>query len=560
MALGSSDVFAVVMRTTLLLVSFAIGQFLFGGYVVRSRFSALKKQGIPLMPHSMIWGHLKVLGEYTKAHPADVSTNHLSIWMVREWRTLFPGEERCPTVAYLDLWPVSTPILFSLHPRVSAQFTQTKSLPKHAMERDFLKPLTRNKDMVSSDGEQWKRWRSVFNPGFSPRNIMALVPSMMEDMVVFVNVLDSFAGETGQPGQIVQLEKLTTNLTFDIIGKATLGLQLNEQSGTVSALKEAMTDMTKRLGTRPSLVRFIALLNPWSRIKHNNQVMKAELMPHIHRHLESIGSREGTKSIMDLTTESIRKEGKEGDSLESDPQFLENILENLKAFLFAGHDTTATTICWAFKLLEENPECLAKLRQEHDALLGPNPDDAPELIVKSPHILNSLPYTMGCIKETLRLYTPAATARAGQPDFFLIDPVTNMRYPTADFGVGDGSPACHYRDDVWSRPKQFIPERWLVKDGDPLFPMKDAWRPFEQGPRNCIGQELATMELRLVLTLAARKFDINQVWAEWDNLRGHDGSKEVIDGERLYMVGDGTGHTKDETPVRITRRTIESAR
>lgn len=285
-----------------------------------------------------------------------------------------------------------------------------------------------------------------------------------------------------------------------------------------------MTDMTHRIGTRPSLARAVALVNPWSKIKHNNRVMKYELMPHIFRHLSSTGDvkEKQARNIMDLAIQSIRKEameGKEERSLESDPQFLESILSNLKAFLFAGHDTTATTICWAFKLLEENPDALARLRREHDEQLGPDPEDARRVVLESPHVLNSMPYTLGCIRETLRLYAPASTARAGQPGFFLVDPFTGVRYPTEHFAIGDGVPACHYREDVWPRPREFIPERWLARDGDALCPMKDAWRPFEQGPRNCIGQELAVMELKLVLVLAARRFDIRQDWAEWDRLR-----------------------------------------
>jgi cytochrome P450 len=170
---------------------------------------------------------------------------------------------------------------------------------------------------------------------------------------------------------------------------------------------------------------------------------------------------------------------------------MDTVLENLKAFLFAGHDTTATTICWAFKLLGDNPDCLNKMRREHDECLGPDPAEAPERILRSPHIVNAMPYTLGCIKETLRLYTPAGTMRSGSPEFFLVDHVSGQRYPTDGFGIGDGAQGIHHREDVWPRADEFVPERWLVKEGDPLFLMKDAWRPFEQGPRNCIGQELA---------------------------------------------------------------------
>lgn len=140
-------------------------------------------------------------------------------------------------MAYLDLWPISDPVIFSLHPNVSAQFTQITNMPKDAMEQNFMRPLTGTRDMVSSNGEQWKKWRAVFNPGFSSRNIMALVPIIMEDMVTFLKVLEGFASETGQPGQVVQLEKLTTNLTFDIIGKATLYVKFFSFCATIQANK-----------------------------------------------------------------------------------------------------------------------------------------------------------------------------------------------------------------------------------------------------------------------------------------------------------------------------------
>ncbi|KAI1863377.1 uncharacterized protein JN550_009488 [Neoarthrinium moseri] len=547
MAFRTEDIPTVLLRATSLLVFFVVANFLYNGYKVRMRFRALKAQGIPIMPHSLLWGHLRLLGEYRNSYPLDNSSNHLSIWLVEKWETLFPGEKNCPVVMYLDVWPAAEPVIFTTHPKVSAQFTQVKSLPKSQMELDYLRPLTQNKDMVSSDGEYWKRWRSVFNPGFSSRNITALIPSMVDDMLTFVNVLESYAERGAKQGQVVQLEKLTTNLTFDIIGKATLDLKLNEQSGKSSILKTAMTTMTKRLGTRFSLTRTLAMLNPWSQLHQDNRVMREVLIPQIERYLHSLGSVRETKTIMDLAASSLEKESNIND-IREDPEFLTSLLENLKAFLFAGHDTTATTICWLFKLLEENPECMDRVRHEHNEILGPNPADATELITKSPHVLNSMPYTMGCIKETLRLYTPASTARAGQAGFFLSDPMSNLQYPTEGFSIGDGSQGGHYRPDVWPRPREFMPERWLVKDGDPLFPMKDAWRPFQQGPRNCIGQELALMELKLVLVFCARTFDIEQAWDEWDRIRHNTGPKDMVNGERLYMVGDGTGHTKDETP------------
>jgi cytochrome P450 len=82
------------------------------------------------------------------------------------------------------------------------------------------------------------------------------------------------------------------------------------------------------------------------------------------------------------------------------------ILADLKLMLFAGHDTTSSTLCWMFKLLQDNPACLARLRAEHDAVLGPDSDPAKaaEVLRANPHLLNKLPYTHGVAKETLRLH------------------------------------------------------------------------------------------------------------------------------------------------------------
>ncbi len=69
--------------------------------------------------------------------------------------------------------------------------------------------------------------------------------------------------------------------------------------------------------------------------------------------------------------------------------------------------------------------------------------------------------------------------------------------------------------------KEFKPERWL----EPTFDVPPtAYRPFERGPRNCIGQELALLEFRVVLALTARRFDFEKV--------GYNG----IDEEELFDV------------------------
>jgi hypothetical protein len=144
-------------------------------------------------------------------------------WLASNCKIWIPDLERTPPVIYLDIWPVFPDIMMMVFDsRLSAQFTQTRSLPKHHITRTFLEPLTDNLDMTSADGAQSKVWRSRFNPSFSPRNISLLIPELIDEIIVFRKILGNMTGPDGSWGDVFQLEERTTNLTFDVILRATL--------------------------------------------------------------------------------------------------------------------------------------------------------------------------------------------------------------------------------------------------------------------------------------------------------------------------------------------------
>lgn len=119
---------------------------------------------------------------------------------------------------YLDPWPFGEPLLAVFHPDMMAQFTQDKSLPKDALVRYELAPMTGNKDLVSMDGQEWKRWRSIFNPGFSAKNITALVPGFLEEIQVLKERLVAAA----ESGQAIVMEETVRTATVDVICRAAL--------------------------------------------------------------------------------------------------------------------------------------------------------------------------------------------------------------------------------------------------------------------------------------------------------------------------------------------------
>ncbi|KAF7516103.1 hypothetical protein G7054_g14296 [Neopestalotiopsis clavispora] len=515
-------------RLWLAAVGFALAYFAQGtarwlhhGYKLRKTVRDMQAKGAPTLPHSWIFGHLIFMGEFRKDHPEDANIYNMQSWFMDNLERFFPGEETIPPVIYLDLWPlIHNPMLMTTHPAVSAQYTQLKSMPKSRTSIDYLTPLTGNKDIVSVEGEEWKHWRSRLNPGFSPRNITALLPELVEEMLVFMEGLKKLAGKDGAWGEVFQLEEKTTNLTFDIIIRASLDTRLHQQTlGMDTPLKTALLDQLEQMGRMANPARgFLHSFNPFGSFSMaaNNKVMRDFFVPNIRKSIQSEVQTVGKKTIVDLALKQFNVEADSKSRAEPDEEFIDVLLANLKAFLFAGHDTTATTLCWMFKSLQDNPSCLEKLRAEHTAVLGPDADQAHEVILKSPHLLYALPYTLAVIKETLRLYPLAATLRDGSPDFFLTAPGSPFKYPTDGFALWDGVPAIQSRADLWVKGSEFFPERWLVTEGDPLYPPKDSWRPFSMGPRNCIGLELALVELRLVAVLMARKFDVQEAWDKWD--------------------------------------------
>lgn len=263
-----------------------------------------------------------------------------------------------------------------------------------------------------------------------------------------------------------------------------------------------------------------------------------------------------SKTVIDLALSGYKSEGDlpSGDAGQLDAVFRKYTQSQMKVFIFAGHDTTSTTICYAWLLLSRNPHVMAKLRAEHDAILGPDPEKAGSKLSENPALLNQLTYTLAVIKETLRIFPVVSSPRGGLRDFILSDS-KGLRFPTEHCLVWAVHHGLHHNPLWWPRVDEFIPERFLGDDERPaeLRPPKNAWRPFEIGPRACIATELVMTELKVVLALTAREFELKEAFAEWDGVNKPKGVK-TVDGERAYQIQLGSAHPVDGLPVRIFAR------
>lgn len=258
------------------------------------------------------------------------------------------------------------------------------------------------------------------------------------------------------------------------------------------------------------------------------------------------------KTIIGLALDKYLQKQPASESISSlNATFKDFAISQLKGLILAGHGTTANSLCFIYYLLSTNPSALQRIRQEHDDILGIDIDQTSSIVIERPHVLNQLPYTLAVIKETLRLFPADSSPRRGDIGFSLTE--DGQQYPTDGCMVWTLIQAIHRDPRYWPQPDTFLPERWLTSKDDPLHPVKGAWRAFEFGPRNCIGQELSMLEMKLALTMTVRKFDFSARFEEWEQINRRKGPR-TIDGESAYQTLDGTNRPRNGFPCRVTMR------
>jgi cytochrome P450 len=170
--------------------------------------------------------------------------------------------------------------------------------------------------------------------------------------------------------------------------------------------------------------------------------------------------------------------------------------ETMTLFM-AGHETTALTLSWTWYMLSENPAAEARLHEELQRVLGARPPEVADL--------ERLPYLRAVVSEVLRLY-PAAYILARTS----IAPCTIGGYDFPTDTTFIMSQWVMHRDArYFDAPEKFRPERWL--DGLENRLPAGAYFPFGDGPRRCIGQGFALLELGMVIATVAQRFRFKAV-------------------------------------------------
>ena len=169
--------------------------------------------------------------------------------------------------------------------------------------------------------------------------------------------------------------------------------------------------------------------------------------------------------------------------------------DNLLTFIVAGHETTALTLGWALYLCAFDQDVQEKLRAEAQSVLNGR--------VATYDDVSKMPYCEQVIKETLRLYPPAAfLSRTAQESDELCGREIR-RKDTVMLPVY----ALHRNELLWDNPDAFDPDRF----GEGASYDRFSWLPFGDGPRVCIGSHFAMVEAQIILSTLISRFKFKRI-------------------------------------------------
>ncbi|XP_035479893.2 cytochrome P450 4B1-like isoform X1 [Scophthalmus maximus] len=375
----------------------------------------------------------------------------------------------------------------------------TSTEPKDDLAYRFITSWI-GEGLLVSKGQRWFRHRRLLTPGFHYDVLKQYVKLMSDSAEIMLDKWESFA----YTNQSFELFEQVSLMTLDSILKCAFSYNSNCQTegGTnayIKAVYELSDLVNLRVRTFPYHNDLIFYLSP-----HGFRYRKACRVAHSH-----------TEKVIRKRKEALKEE-KERERIQAkrNMDFLDILLsardesqqglsdEDLRAevdtFMFEGHDTTASSLGFILYCLACHPEHQKMCRDEIiDVLHGKDSIEWEDL--------NKIPYTTMCIKESLRLYppVPGIARQITKPMTFF-----DGRTLPAGFRVGTSVYGIHRNAAVWENPNVFDPLRFLPENVSKRSP--HAYVPFSSGPRNCIGQNFAMNEMKVVTALTLKRYQLSE--------------------------------------------------
>jgi cytochrome P450 len=353
--------------------------------------------------------------------------------------------------------------------------------PRPAFVTDKLKSIV-GEGLVAAEGERWANARRVAQPAFDPKLIRHYGETMVETTGEMIERWSSYA-ESGRP---LDVKSEMMHISLANLATSLFKFDLREALDRIEpAVAFALAHTNRRLTSPvdpqrlplPSSKRFVQALGGL-----NELIYKI-----IGEHRRATNGTEGFFKYL------LESQDPETGAAITDERARDEVI----GFFIAGHETVSSALTWTFYLLSQNPESWRKLKAEVDAVIGdrtPTVDDVP-----------NLKYVEYVLLEAMRLYPPIFVQMRRAADDDVIDGYLIPK----DSTIVLCAYVTHRHRDFWDNPEGFDPERFTPERSAHLPRL--AYFPFGGGPRKCIGNTFAMMEMPLVVAMVAQRYRVDLV-------------------------------------------------
>jgi cytochrome P450 len=372
--------------------------------------------------------------------------------------------------------PGRGPLVVVTNPRlVHDALSRPSEFPR--VEAGGAAAMIAERGLVQSEGDLWRRQRSIMSSAFAGDQVAAYADTVGERA-------EELAAEwRADPGEVnvhAEMTRLTIRVASEILLGEDIGLDAaDEFHGWMQTAGREFEFSASTLAPE--------FLDPTSEaFKDVAGEIRALGEGIVARRRERLANGEADEEPRDMLALLLRAEER-GVEMPSN-----QIRDEVLTFLIAGHETTALSLTYAWALLSWHPEARERVREEAREVLG---GDTP----RHEHV-RELDYTERAFRETLRLY-PAAWA---------VFRSTNEEVRLGDYAIPPGASvilpqwSIHRDPRYFENPGEFDPDRWLRRKPGNV----EAYFPFSSGPHACIGQGFAMSGAPLVLAGLAREFDV----------------------------------------------------
>nr|XP_036231701.1 uncharacterized protein LOC106622644 [Bactrocera oleae] len=353
--------------------------------------------------------------------------------------------------------------------------------------------------LLTANGKHWVNHRKMITPSFHFAILQDFLKIMNETSDRFVELLAGFATKM----EMFDFQEVVTRSTIDVICEAAMGTPVNAIQGPTSPIVPAIADICDVMRQRifSALNRFDFFF-VWTRAYQKQEkaltVLRKEFSQIIDKRRDMLKTLDQNKLKLDVDGKRPKMAFLDNlltAEVDGKPLTFQEIFEEASTFMFEGHDTTASAIGFAIYCLSRHPEIQSRAFQEQYAIFGNDVKRSPTF-----QELSDMKYMELVIKETLRLFPSVpfivrTLLEQTEIGGFQIPPGTSLGFCIIAMGTNP---------QHFPAPFEFKPERFENRNSSNPYD----YIPFSAGPRNCIGQKFAMMELKVTLSKIIRHFNI----------------------------------------------------